>query len=1181
MGGFMEDRSAFRGILNTLVVGLVLASSASSAGTLTRTIVYDYDATGLLTRTVVEPGDSTLCLASDYTNDANIGYRKAETVRNCNGTVGSSPANNSEAPTPTGDPVFASRTSSIAYDAIGKFPVSLTNAMGHSETTAFDPQYGNIASLIGPNGLQTQWKYDAYGRKTREIAADGTQTQIDYLFCSGINGGTTVCPSMAWLNASAVYVIQSTPLAADGITQNGPITKVYFDALDRPIRTETQGFDGSGASAAIYQDTLYDSLGHPYWTSRPYYAGGTVYGTTITYDALDRPTLQSLPDGTSTTFAYNGLTTIVTDANLHSKTILQNSQGRIVSATDAPTQTITYNYDPFGNLLNVQDPLGNITTVSIDLRARKLQMVDPDTGVTKYTYNAVGDLIRQVDAKNQTSLMSYDKLSRLTGRAEADLISYWYYDTGKNNAPCSMGVGNLCQAETTTGGTSVFGPVYNRVETYDPLGRPAQEIATIDAAYTTAVTYDANSRLATLTYPSGIVVKYVYSALGYLKEIRDNTSNALYWQANNFDAEGNLLLQTYGNTVQTTETYYPANGRVKAIQAGAGNAVQNFTYQYDNVGSLSTRTDANQTLTENFLYDPLNRLSTATVNSSGAGIATTNYGYDVLGNIKNRSDLGAYTYPASGATSVGPHAVSRVDLSAGGYRSYAYDLNGNMTGVTQYDTTGVAIASKSQTVGYSSYDLPVSLASSAVNVRFDYGPEHQRIREISSVDGTTIYVNPDNSGGLIYEKDTRLDNSVEQRNFITAGGQVVAMVKQLTAAGATTVQVRYFQRDNLGSTTTVTNEAGAVLEQFAYEPFGKRRFPSGVLDPNNTIVPATGERGFTNHEHVDELGLIHMNGRMYDPQIGRFMGADPIVQAPYDLQSFNRYSYVFNGPLTFVDPSGLDCTGSDPTAWSMGSNGDTMVVTTTAYCNTPPPAAVTDPCADGLCSGSTSDFNWPSYPPSYPTSYPTSSSPSHSPGPSNSAAAAPLPAFQQAQMNQQMSRFDYFNPTFGQNVSPNSSNDSGWTKLDNAVGHFMGWYFEKALPNLFFLAVGGPVEGGAAVIGVEGAGAVVARTASWGLSISTTKAALASAQQAYKGSTIVGHALSKHAGRNPNVWGTTSGSMKTWNEQGMVHLRDVIRGPGEFAKQAYEDGLMFLEKRLPDGRGVRLNMDGTFKGFLD
>lgn len=74
-------------------------------------------------------------------------------------------------------------------------------------------------------------------------------------------------------------------------------------------------------------------------------------------------------------------------------------------------------------------------------------------------------------------------------------------------------------------------------------------------------------------------------------------------------------------------------------------------------------------------------------------------------------------------------------------------------------------------------------------------------------------------------------------------------------------------------------------------------------------------RGFTDHEHLDAVGLIHMNGRVYDPELGRFMSADPFVQAPYNSQSYNRYSYVFNNPLSFTDPSGYQtCGDSGPTA---------------------------------------------------------------------------------------------------------------------------------------------------------------------------------------------------------------------------------------------------------------------------
>ena len=63
-------------------------------------------------------------------------------------------------------------------------------------------------------------------------------------------------------------------------------------------------------------------------------------------------------------------------------------------------------------------------------------------------------------------------------------------------------------------------------------------------------------------------------------------------------------------------------------------------------------------------------------------------------------------------------------------------------------------------------------------------------------------------------------------------------------------------------------------------------------------------RGYTGHEMLDTVGIIHMNGRIYDATLGRFMQADPVIQFPHYTQSHNRYSYVLNNPLNATDPSG-------------------------------------------------------------------------------------------------------------------------------------------------------------------------------------------------------------------------------------------------------------------------------------
>jgi len=67
--------------------------------------------------------------------------------------------------------------------------------------------------------------------------------------------------------------------------------------------------------------------------------------------------------------------------------------------------------------------------------------------------------------------------------------------------------------------------------------------------------------------------------------------------------------------------------------------------------------------------------------------------------------------------------------------------------------------------------------------------------------------------------------------------------------------------------------------------------------------------GYIDHTILDNLGLVHMNGRVYDPAIGRFLSADPYIQFPLNTQSYNRYSYVLNNPLSFTDPSGYFLSG--------------------------------------------------------------------------------------------------------------------------------------------------------------------------------------------------------------------------------------------------------------------------------
>jgi RHS repeat-associated protein len=885
-------------ILAALLVAMV---GGTQAATLIRTSAFDYDAaSGQLTKEIVEPGDSTLCLVTTYGYDA-WGHKNGSTTRNCNGSAGSSPAHNSEAAAPAAGnaALFTTRSSGVTYSTDGRFPVTSTNALGQTETKTYNATLGVLTQLTGPNGLSTQWKYDEWGRKVLEKRADGNGTSIKYEYCSSVivNGvaGPASCPTIA--GAVGTYVITSTPVkapidiaAGTHGGANGPYSKAYYDTLGRTIRSETQAWDGS-TERILYQDTEYNHLGQVVRSSQPYFAGTAAIWVVTGYDWLGRAKVVTQPDGSKSTSTYAGLTITVTDDLGRATVQTRNVADQLVQITDPNGKILRKTYDPYGNLLTTTDSLGNVTQLRYDARGRKDRMIDPDMGTWTYGYNALGELKQQTDAKAQVTTMSYDLLGRLTAKTEPSLNTNWYYDRYQDNSACNKGIGKLCEARASNG--------YVRKHDYDNFGRASSSATTIGATtYTGSVTYTADGRTDTVTYPgAALTLKNQYTTLGYLQQVVNAANTAtVYWRATGIDALGHITTQVYGNGVTTTGTFDPLTGRLRQTVAGTGNAVQNVSYTYDTIGNLKTRNDALTGVNASYGYDNLNRMLTETRQGGGVGSAQTiTWVYDDLGNITSRSDVGTYAYNASGPSSVRPHAVTSVTGSVNGQvsPSYNYDANGNLQTVT---VAGATLRSTTWN-SYNKVDSITRTQGGASNrLDFLYDSEGDRVREVFSVNGatqrTTVYLGS-------YEEETS-GGVTKKKHYIGGAGGTIGV---LTLTGSTW-STQYWHKDHLGSPMVITEGAGAVTERLAYEPFGKRRNANGTTDANGALTATSTRRGFTGHEHDDEVGLINMNGRIYDQAIGRFLSADPTLQAPNYMQSYNRYAYMWNSPLNGTDPSG-------------------------------------------------------------------------------------------------------------------------------------------------------------------------------------------------------------------------------------------------------------------------------------
>jgi RHS repeat-associated protein len=199
-----------------------------------------------------------------------------------------------------------------------------------------------------------------------------------------------------------------------------------------------------------------------------------------------------------------------------------------------------------------------------------------------------------------------------------------------------------------------------------------------------------------------------------------------------------------------------------------------------------------------------------------------------------------------------------------------------------------------RSIGYTPYNKPASITQGSTTLFFSHDVDHQRFKK-NGPDGVTLYFD-------VFGVHAELVQSATSTwsEFLVAGDGLVGVRYERSDEVITT---RYFTRDHLGSVAVLTDENGLVVERLSYDAWGKRRFPNGMDDAADSLSSQT-TRGFTGQENLDAVGLVHLNGRVYDPVIGRMMSADPFVPDPTNAQTWNRYSYVINNPLSITDPNG-------------------------------------------------------------------------------------------------------------------------------------------------------------------------------------------------------------------------------------------------------------------------------------
>ncbi len=787
------------------------------------------------------------------------------------------------------------RSTSFVYDAQQILPTVVTNG---NLTTQFryDYRFGAPTITVDPNNVVARTAFDGFGRVS--IAEDPT-------------GSLAMTYSPASPHAAGIVNVQAAlSVIAEHTSQRRMLQE--FDPRGRVVRSEHSGLRG----VPFDQEVAYDSLGRPEFVTRPHSpASDPTNGVLIAYDSWDRKISATTLDGRTSRYDYasksslkpenaawiagaaDAFEVVQTTDPAGFKDVLvfdqyglpiRNVDGEAIGATSPATTN--YTYGPFNQSRSVTDKLGTVSIFTYDGLGRLRTQIDPNVGNRTYTYTAFDELKTVDDARNPPREFFYDNLGRLEHFQDTDGTTRLIYD-GDGSRPNEKG--KLIEAIAPT---TPSNPAGNRKRyAYEPVlggtsnrGLLRSVTDSIDSQnFTTTVDYDGFGRPVTVTYPADgssnpVKVQYTYVA-GFLDSVDDVTSGTQsLWKLLEVELGYRIKREQLGDGSIRTYGYEEATERLASIQTRRGpTLVQDLTYQYFPNGLVRERRDVLAgTPAETFLYDPLLRLK-AEIRGSNVTI----HGYDAIGNLK-----------IAGQTSTSE--LGRPQLAHTiGQNTYGYDANGN-----EISRSGPGIPGGTQTFTYNAFDMPSTITSGsgtgAMTVNLGYGPGQERVvKRVTNAGGSSADVTTYFSGDGYQRRVVNPSGSAttEHRFRVFVGEREVAQL--VRSNGSSTLSRYYLHSDLLGSSQTITDGSGNAFPE-AYEPFGT---PSPALPPGTTGVRS----GFTGHQHDSELGLIDMKGRIYDPSVGRFLTADPIVQRPYWSQGLNRYAYVFNSPLNNVDPSGF------------------------------------------------------------------------------------------------------------------------------------------------------------------------------------------------------------------------------------------------------------------------------------
>jgi RHS repeat-associated protein len=811
-------------------------------------------------------------------------------------------------------------------------------------------------------GGSQSWAYvDRLGRTVKtatslmEAAYAKTPAQL--------NEGTATVTEMAY-NARGLIDLQFEPWRNGG--NGNAYTRNYFDLIGRPVR-KLQRFakvDGDTVNQAVdnFRRTEYTYTGlktdievcqvanlvttcaavvvlpgdpAKLSMSRSFDSAGKLLSTT---DA-NAQTTKYFFDG-----AGNPLRIIdVMDLQINAQ---YNDFGYRTSVNDPDRGTWTFDYNGYGEVVKQTDARGMVTNIAYDGLGRATSKTWNEKTRASLNGNVSVDIAfsETSEFENGPSSNRYGTLKRVMrtgGTPNLEDYERWErvftYDalqrgiattttTNVNNEPAvrmstetrfDKHYGRVKQLVYPT--SAIDSSIVSIYQAYNSLGMMVREGFWND--------YVPNTTALPLAHLDSPAIRSAKAQDGrglLISEHFGVSGASVDWRASQeFDSSGWLLAQcvntsgTCSSAKPTATTNQPLDQRYRFDVYG------NLVKQWHNGSWMQGTSVLNNAILgeETYSYDRLHRMTQNVRRNANNASTTTSYSYDAIGSLLSKSDYAsAYSYLPN------THKVSSVALAAPltGTATYVYDENGNVKQRTENTTL--------TTIQYDVMNLPRRMVKGFATADFYEGQGGRFLQRMVA-------------GGV--QRDTySLDKTYEleitgtgtnvqklERYYLTSGS-LLTIAPPATATAPAVKKLNYLHQNRLGSTVSITEKilpadgklgtnSVALVEHRGFDAFGKALdgqwgttnkgmlnlgIGLGGFDPitNNSLINQgkRNQRGFTGHEHLDEFALIHMNGRAYDYNLGRFYGVDPFVQFPANSQSLNPYAYLMNNPLSGTDPTG-------------------------------------------------------------------------------------------------------------------------------------------------------------------------------------------------------------------------------------------------------------------------------------